>query len=200
VPLQRRFLLDPALLRSWLLIAAGSILVVAAVGHLVSEAASTTRRWGTTRPVLVVRRPVAAGHPLAGSVEVAQWPLALVPEGSLPSLPRQARARAPLGVGQPITGVSLAPMGPDDPATGRQRVALPLAAAHLRLKRGDVVDVWATYDPSLTGGGVATRRVAVGAIVTSAGERSADVAVRRDDVADVARAAATSTITVVATG
>ena len=204
VPLHRRFLLDPALLRSWLLVAAGVILVAAAVGHLVAEARATTRRWGTTRAILVISRPVGAGADLATATEPARWPVALVPTDAVIQLPAGARAAGPLAVGTPVTKVAVASRssagGALGPGSGRSTIAVALTPAHLTLTRGDTVEIWATYDPSLAGGRSATRRVAGDAVVVSSRDRAAVLAVRRADVGEVARATATATITLVGTG
>ncbi len=197
VPLHRRALADPVGLRSWLLVVASAVLVAALVGHVVSRAEATRRRWGETRPVLVTTRAVRAGAPVRAATEVRPWPLALVPDGALRTAPTgAARAIAALTAGAAVTRASLRPAGRD--GADRPRLAIPLVDAHPPLRPGDEVDVWATTDPSLADGRLATERVARDAIVTHVDEESATVAVRPDEVADLAAATSTSALTLVA--
>ena len=80
----------------------------------------------------------------------------------------------------------------------RRTVALPVPTARLPVTEGDRVDVWATADPaSVADGAPLTRRVAVGARVAAAAEGSVIVEVAPRDVAALADAAATATITLV---
>jgi hypothetical protein len=186
-------------LRRWLLAVALAVTTAAVIGSVVDRAQAVRHRWGPTRAVLVLDHPVDAGDPLAGASAPARWPAALVPDGALAHLPAGARAAAPATAGSPLTRAAVAS---DDPGTGsgRRRVALPAGSARLPLQRGDRVDVWATTDPSLTDGGLATRRVAVGALVVAEGGRTVVVAVEPGEVADVAGAAALATLTLVGTG
>lgn len=199
LPLHRRAVADPAVFRRWLLVVALATLTALLTNRLLTETGRTRERWGRTRPVLVLRHPVAAGDPLAGSVETVRWPVALTPRRAVTTLPSEARAAGPLDRGAPVTAAAVAPA--DLGRSGdRRRVAVPVGAARLPLARGDRVDVWATVDPSLTRGRLATRRIADDAIVASAGNRSVVVAVDPREVADVAEAAALATVTLVATG
>lgn len=200
VPLPRRLLLDPVVLRSWLLLAAGTVVVVAAVAHLVTGAEDTRRAWGRTRPVLVASRAVPLGAPLAGAVSTRRWPEALVPRGALRSLPDGATAAGTLTAGVPVTEAALDHDAAKTGGPDRRLVALPTGDARLPLARGDRVDVWATFDPSLAGDRPTTRRVAIEAVVTSSSSRALVVGIRPAEVPDVAEATTTATITLVAAG
>ncbi len=203
LPLHRRLLADPAVFRRWLLVVALAFLTSGLTGHLLDGASDARHRWGQTRPVLVVSQPVATGALLAGSVRTERWPLALLPDGPLGSLPAAARAAGPMAAGSPVTRAALrrsGATGSDPTAAGRQRVAVPAGTVRLPLTRGDRVDVWATVDPTLSSGRLTTHRVAEAAVVTSASARSVVVAVHTGEVPQLAEAAALATITLVATG
>lgn len=199
LPLHRRPFADPAALRRWLLVAALALAAAAVTGSVLTRAESARRRWGTTRPVLVVERELAAGDALADAVTEARWPTALVPAGAVARLPADAVAAGPLAPGSAVAAALVA--DPGDPlAADRRRVALPVGVARLPVEVGDRVDVWATVDPSISGAELATSRVAVGAVVTEAGTDAVVVAVDPDEVAAVAEAAALATVTVVGSG
>lgn len=197
LPLHQRALADPAALRRWLLVAVLASTTTVITARVLAGAEAARQQWGQTRSVLVVERRVAAGQALAAAVGETRWPLALIPDGALAHLPAGAEAVGPLGPGTLITETLVAQPGSAG-RTGRRRVALPTGAARLPLDQGDRVDVWATVDPSLAGGRLTTRRVAVDAVVTSAGSRSVVVAVTAHEAAEVAEAAALATVTIVA--
>lgn len=199
VPLHRRILLDPVALRSWLLVGAAAVVVAALVGHVVSRAEATRRRWGETRSVVVAGRPIPAGGRLAGATEVRTWPVALVPIGAVRAgeVDDDARATMPVTAGSVLTTRALGPIRSSDPASGRPRLAIPLGRTHPPLRRGDRVEVWATTDPSLTNGRLSTDRVVGRAMVTAVDDASATLAVSPEEVPEMAEAVTISTITVV---
>lgn len=199
VPWHRRLLLDLAALRSWAIAVVLAVVVAAGVGRVVSRAQVAEDRWGRSRSLLVATRPVRAGDPMAGSVRLTSWPAGLVPVGWPTTLAAGARATEPLAAGAPVTPSTVSKLGPDGEAAGpgRRRVAIAVGDAPLPLRRGGRVDVWATTDPSLNDG--ATRRVATGAVVASAGSRTVVVAVRASEVAAVTEAITLATVTLVDT-
>lgn len=198
VPLHRRITLDPAALRSWLLIGAAAVVVAALVGHVVSQAEAARRRWGETRPVLVADRAIAVGGHLRGATSWHRWPVAVLPKGALRALPQGARAGVAMSPGSVLTRASVRRVVGDRGGGGdRRRLAVPLGAARPQLRIGDRVDVWATTDPSLSNGHLSTNRVADTAVVTSIDDRSATVAVKPAEVPAVAEATSVATITLV---
>lgn len=197
LPWHRRVLADPGLIRRWAVVALLSVFTATLVQRVVSDAEAVRRRWGDTRSVLVLERTVAVGDPLAGAVTTVRWPVALTPSDAYRRLPPGARAGAIAGAGLPVT-----PALVDQRGTGARRgsrlMAVPVDTTALPLEVGDQVDVWATTDPSISGRGLATRRVAIDALVASSGPRAVVVEVEPDEVAAVTEAVALSTVTLVA--
>ncbi|MCU1369288.1 MAG: Flp pilus assembly protein RcpC/CpaB, partial [Ilumatobacteraceae bacterium] len=84
----------------------------------------------------------------------------------------------------------------EDDGPQHRTVPVPIGDAGLPVRAGDRVDVWATGDPSTsTDGRAATHRVASGARVAAASDRSVVLEVTPGQVEAVAAAAATATIT-----
>ncbi|CAN5902268.1 hypothetical protein BH23ACT2_BH23ACT2_25630 [soil metagenome] len=198
LPLHRRALADPVVLRRWLLVAVLAASAGGLTGRVVADADAARRRWGETRTVLVADRPVEAGDPLDAAMVEARWPVALVPDDALGRLPEGARAAAPLATGSPVTDVAVAG-GADGGGDGRQLLALPPGLTPLPLAVGDRLDVWATVDASLADGTLSTRQVVTGATVVSADDAAVVVAVEPDSVAELTEAVALATLTLVAT-
>ena len=196
VPWHRRVLRDPAAVRYWLLVGAVALVLATVVGRSLDRAESTRRGWGRTRLVLIAARPIRTDEPLAGAVRRERWPTGLVPPAALTALRPDARAVGPLDPGTPITSASLA----DQHRADHRTVAVALPDAHLPVEPGDVVDVWATTDPSLVADGEqATRRVAVRVRVEAVRDASVVLVVAPAQVAALADAASTATISLVGT-
>ena len=192
--------MDRAALRYWTSVAIAAVLLAGLVGHAVSTAGQAQQRWGRTRPVLQTTGPVRAGAALDGATRIVRWPIALVPTHALAELPPGARAAAPLDRGTALTE-SLVDQRRAGSAPTRRTVAVALDQAPLPVTDGDRVDVWSSADPSTVADGHAvTRRVASGALVEHAGRHVVVLSVVPADVAKVADAAATGTITLVGTG
>ena len=213
-PLHRRLRLDAASVRTWGLLLLAGVLVAVSVAHALDRAGAAERRWGRRGPVLVAARPIRAGAHLGRSVTVQQWPVGLIPPDALRALPPNGSATrtiGPVGAGTPITATVLERSGSagstppgggrasgGSDAAARRRVAVPVGEARLPVHRGDRVDLWATADPSLTGGHLSTSRLARGATVVAVSSRAVVVAVRTGEVPAVAAAVATATVTLVA--
>jgi Flp pilus assembly protein CpaB len=179
--------------RRWLLVAALAWLLVALVDGAVDRAEAAEARWGRTRRVWVADRPVAGGDRLAGAVRSRSWPAALVPDAALARVPDEARAASAIDPGAPLTAASI-----EVRTTERRTVAVPVPEARLPVEAGDRVEVWATSDPAaVADGDRATRRVATGARVASASDRTVVLEVRPSQVEALADAAASATLTLV---
>lgn len=198
VPLHRRIRQDPAAVRHWALVTALAVALAWVVTSAIDEAAAERDRWGRTAPVWVATRPVRAGDPLTDAVRAQHWPTSLIPPAALRQAPGEQRAAVPIDDGAALTRTMV-----ERTRTTRRAVAVPLPAAHLPVDEGDRVDVWATPGPSEiegTGTAAPTRRVAVDARVVRPGDGSVVLSVEPGEVAAVAGAAATATITLVGVG
>lgn len=201
-PLVRRLLADPGALRRWLLVLALAATASLTTSSIISAADEARDRWDTTRPVVVTTSPLQRGDTLSGSLAVAEWPAALAPDGAVSSLADvgdDARAAGPMAAGAPVTGAGTVRSGTTE-ADDLRRVAIAHGPAPLPVRAGDRVDVWATYDPSLAGSGLQTRRVASGAEVVTVDDRVTVVAVETDDAASVTEAVALATVVLVGVG
>jgi Flp pilus assembly protein CpaB len=109
----------------------------------------------------------------------------------------------PLLAGQTVLAGHLAPDGVAGVAAllpaGSRAVAVPSGGASPPVRRGDTVDVLATFDPQVTGAGDPTLTVAVDALVVDVGPDSATVAVTPEQAKAVAFAVSHGTITVAIT-
>ena len=201
-----RFRLSRTPLGFWLAVALLALLTGLVVAHLVGRAAALADRYGPLRPVVVAARPVERGAEIeASDVALRQLPAAFLPPGAMASVaPVVGRtAVVPLLVGQVVMGGQLAPEGLSGVAAllppGTRAVAVPAAGASGLVRRGDVVDVLATFDPAAGAGGDATLTVAADALVVDAGEDAATVAVTPEEAKAVAFAVSHGTITLAVT-
>ncbi len=172
---------------------------------LVSRAQVTTSRYGHQRAVVVATREVAAGQALRpGDVEVREMPAAFLPAGALTVAPLGRTVVVPLFPGEVVIAAKLAPKGLSGVAAllppGTRAVAVPTGGASAPVRRGDVVDVLASFDPSTTGSGEPTVTVAVGALVVDVGDDVVTVAVLPEEASRVAFAVAHGVVTLALTG
>lgn len=175
-----------------------ALLTALLVHGSLERAAAAEAAYGTTRPVVVVSRPVPAGAALtARDVTVADWPVALAPEGALDRLPHPATATVALLPGEPLLADRVAGHGRTGPAAllgrGERAVVVPLAVTGLPLEVGDSVDVIAggVYGGGPDGDlpvGPDASVVAAGARVLTVLDEQVVVAVRAATAVDVAAA------------
>ena len=126
-----------------------------------------------------------------------QRPAKQLPAGALSSIPSGRSVSGPVARGEILTSVRLEDRSAPE-RRGSVAMAVPLGDAPLAVRPGDRVDVYATYDPSLTPeGGAATSRVADHAEVMRSNRSSITVSVRDAEVTRLATAVARSTLTVV---
>jgi len=197
----------------WTAAGALALLTGLVVARLVGAAQAEADRYGSPRSVAVAVRLVPAGEVVsAGDVEVRRVPAAFVPRGALPSPPVGRTVVVPLFPGEPVLRAKLAPEGLGGVAAllprGTRAVAVPTGGASAPVRRGDVVDVLATFDPATSstpgsGGGPGqepTFPVATGARVVDVGPETATVAVSPEQARRVAFAAAHGVVTMALTG
>lgn len=186
---------DRALRRRRLLAATAAITSAGLVWFGLAGARSAGPDRTTTRPIVVVAEAVAAGAPIGPHLETVDWPVDLVPDGTFtdPGELADRHAIVPVPAGSPLTTALVT----DDPAVRRDEIAVRIDPHTPALDEGDVIDVWATFDPSLAGGGATTRRIARDVTVVSVDEETTMIAVEPDDTPTVVEATVLATITLV---
>lgn len=185
----------------WLIALSVATLTTLLVSGLVGRVDSAAARWGDLRPVVVATSDIAAGDEIApGDVTVEERPAALLPDDAVDEVPVGRRASADIAAGEPIVATRVAPGG-----TGRlaallpprtRGLAVPLDRARIAVEVGDVVDLLATFDPTLAGDGDPTFTVAAGARVIAVEEEAVTVAVAEREAAPVAFALAHGVVTI----
>jgi Flp pilus assembly protein CpaB len=184
----------------WAVAGCIALLTALLVGNLAASAADARARWEPGAPVLVARRPVAAGATVSSAdVEARRLPPAAVPEGALHRLPPGGRAAVDLHAGEVLladrvgTGSAVAARLP-----ARTRgVAVP-ADGGLPVRVGDRVDVLATFDAEVAGD-APTFAVARRALVVHVSKDAVTVAVSEASAPRVAYALAAGAVTLVLT-
>ena len=176
-----------------------ALLTALVVGGLVTRAEAARAHWGDARPVVVATRTLRPGDVL-GDEDVAteRWPAGLVPDDAVEGAPVGAVVAAPIFEGQPLVRGQLAPDGLAGVAAllppGTRALAVPVGST-LPVHVGDVVDVLATFDPTIAPDEDPTFAVAEAATVVGVGDDAVTVAVDAEDATRVAFAIAEGTVT-----
>lgn len=189
----------------WVTVVALACVTAATVSRLVGRAGAEAARFGHLRPVVTAVSPLEVGAVVRpGDVAVRSVPAAFLPEGAL------AMASAAIGRtvvvalfrGAAMVAGNLAPDGMAGIAAllpvGARAVAVPTGAESVPLRRGDRVDVLATFDPPQPGE-EPTFPVAEGALVVDVGPEAASLAVGADEAKRVAYALAAGRVTLTVT-
>jgi Flp pilus assembly protein CpaB len=177
-----------------------AFLLVAATGltvsSLVGRASALASRWGAPERVAVATRSLPAGAVVAsGDVVLRDVPSGLVPTGAVRRPPVGRALLAPLARGEVVTDARLAGEGVGGLAAllpdGARALAVPVGPGTPPLRRGDRVDVLATFE-----GDEPTFAVASGAAVLAvAPGKAVTVAVTADEAPRVAFALAQGAVT-----
>lgn len=199
----RRLTRSPALF--WVAVAALAALTWSVVAGSLGRAQAAAERYGSTRAAVVATRFVERGATVGrGDLATRQVPAAFLPDGAVAEMTSvQGRtAVSPLYPGQAVVGDQLAPEGLRGIAAllppGTRAVAVPTSGATAPLRKGDLVDVLATLDPS--GGQEPTFPVASGATVVDVGAEAATVAVSPEEAKRVAFAVTQGAVTLAVGG
>ncbi|MDQ3570377.1 MAG: hypothetical protein M3396_07090 [Actinomycetota bacterium] len=173
------------------------------VARLVREANTRAERLGGLREVPVAARAVDAGQVVSPvDVVMRRLPAAALPEGPVAASPAHHAALVPLLPGEVLLEAKLAPWGVQGVAAlvppGRRALAVPATRGGLSLRRGNHVDVLATFDTT-EGDTEPTFAVATSALVVDVSEESVTVAVSPDEASRVALATARGTVTLAVT-
>lgn len=183
----------------WSLVALLAAAPAVVVGLQYAEARRAREAWLDRRSILVTRHAVSIGDVLdAGDVETRPWPVALLPEGALDSLPAPAVAAAPMAAREPVVSSRLgrpasSPVAALVPA-GARAVAVPRGTAPLPLAVGDTVDVISALDAE------AASVVATSAQVVHVDASTAVVSVEADELPATAAAIVTGGVTLALSG
>lgn len=184
------------------------VLLAVAVGMAVhrttARAAAVTAQLGETTRVALAQRDVAVGQRLEpGDVTLVDRPVAHVPPGAVADDPTGETVREALHPGEIVLERRLAVEGRSGAAAlvpeGWRAVAVPVLDAPLPARRGDTVDVVASYDPTLVERDP-SRVVAAGAVVVAVTDEAVTVAVPSPRVTDVAFALANGIVTLALAG
>lgn len=204
----------------WIATTAVAVLTMITVARSLEAAKATTARWGPTRNVVVALHRIDIGQVIARTdVEVRAMPASVLPTGVFATNPANAVGRVavlPIEEGEVLLATKLAPEGLRGAAAllpaGRRALAIPSGpTGRPPVRVGDVVDVLATFDPSISGeapraadseGEAApTFPVATRALVLHV-DRAADtvtVAVTAEEAPRLAYALSTATVTLALT-
>jgi Flp pilus assembly protein CpaB len=202
LPLRR---LSRSPLAYWAAVVALALLTASTVAHLVNHAGAEAARYGRLRPVVTAVHDVEVGAVVrSADVVVRSVPAAFLPEGAVgaPSAVLGRTVVVPLFRGASVVVGNLAPDGLQGLAAllpaDSVAVAVPTGTASVPLRRGDRVDVLATFD-SPAPGEEPTFAVAESALVVDVGPEAASVAVAPEAARRVAYAVAAGTVTLAVT-
>lgn len=203
-PAPARFpILRPPPLRL-VLVAVLAVVVALAVHRSTSAAAEVADRLGTTAPAVVARHDLHAGDAIgAGDVAVVERPVAHLPDGAVAHDPTGRTVTATVHAGEILVTGRLA--GEDRGGTvalvpeGWRAVAVPVLDAPLPLRPGELVDVVASFDPTLVERDPSVV-VAGEVVVVDVSDDAVSVAVPRSRVTDVAFALTNGIVTLALVG
>lgn len=189
----------------WVAVVALAAFTAFTVAGQVGRAEAQAARYGRLRPVVTATRPVEVGAVVRpADVVVRSMPAAFLPEGSLATTGAVVGRTVvvPLFRGTAVLAAQLAPEGLEGLAAllpaGARAVAVPTGTAAVALRRGDRVDVLATFDPP-PAGEEPTFPVAEAALVVDVGPEAVAVAVAPEEALRVAYAVAAGVVTLVLT-
>ena len=189
----------------WVAVVALAAFTASTIAGQVNRAGAHAAQYGRLRPVVTAARAVEVGTVVRSSdVVVRAMPAAFLPEGVVTTTDAVVGRTVivPLFRGSPVVAGQLAPDGlaglaallPD----GGRAVAVPTGPASVALRRGDRVDVLATFDPPPAGEDP-TFAVAQAALVVDVGPEAVAVAVQPEEAVRVAYAVAAGVVTLVLT-
>ena len=189
----------------WAAVVALAAFTASTIAGQVDRAGAQVARYGRLRQIVIAARAVEVGAVVrSADVVVRSMPAAFLPEGAVGATGDVVGRTVvvPLFKGTPVVAGQLAPDGLEGvaallPAGGRA-VAVPTGPASVALRRGDRVDVLATFDPP-PAGHAPTFPVAETALVVDAGPEAVTVAVAPEEALRVAYAVAAGVVTLVLT-
>ncbi len=186
--MRRRLLRSPVVF--WLAATVLALFTATVVQGSLARADTEARRFGSFRVAVVARHAVAVGDAVhAADVTVERVPAAFLPDDHLTAPPVGRTVVVALFPGQAVVRGQLAPDGVEGVAAllpaGTRAVGVPTDAARPPVRRGDLVDVLATFDQP-TGDAAPSLAVATGARVVAVSHDAVTLAVDDDRVDEVA--------------
>lgn len=183
----------------WMLVVAAAALTAAFIVDRTAAADGAREQWGERRPVVVATADLVPGQVLGdGDTTIAAWPVALLPDDTLASVPAGAVVAQPIGAGEPVRRRRIGRTGAGPVAAllpiGTRGVTVAVGDAPPPVSPGDRVD--------LVTAGLASNGslVAADALVVAVDERSVVVAVRVAELPAVATALVDGTVVVAISG
>lgn len=181
-----------------------AVMVALAVHRTTSAAADVTERLGTTVTVAVAQRELAPGHAIEGrDVVFIERPAAHLPDGAVTDDPVGRVVATAVHANEVLVTHRLAGEGRDGaialiPPDWRA-LAIPVVDAPVPARPGDLVDVVASFDPSVV---VQDPSVVVAGevVVVDVSDDAVTVAVPAGRVTDVAFALANGIVTLALVG
>jgi pilus assembly protein CpaB len=189
----------------WVAVVALAAFTASTIAGQVNRAGAQAAQYGRLQSVVTAARDVEIGTVVrSADVMVRAMPAAFLPEGAVTATDDVVgrTVRVPLFRGSPVVVGQFAPDGLEGLAAllpdGGRAVAVPTGPASVALRRGDRVDVLATFDPP-PAGEAPTFPVAEAALVVDIGPEAVAVAVAPQEAVRVAYAIAAGVVTLVLT-
>jgi len=189
----------------WAVVVALAAFTASTIAGQANRAGAQVAQYGRLRPVVTAARSVEVGSVVrAADVVVRPMPASFLPEGALTATDDVVGRTVvvPLFRGSAVVVGQLAPDGLEGIAAllpaGARAVAVPTGPASVPLRRGDRVDVLATFDPP-PAGQAPTFPVAEAAVVVDVGAEAVAVAVGPEQAVRVAYAVVAGVVTLVLT-
>ena len=189
----------------WVAVVALAAVTASLVARQVDTAGAQAALYGRLRPIVLATHTVEIGSVVrAADVAVRSMPAAFLPTGALATTDVVVgrTVAVPLFQGSAVLAGHLAPDGLEGVAAllpaGTRAVAVPAGPASVVVRRGDRVDVLATFDPP-PAGEEPTFPVAEAAPVLDVGPEAVTVAVAPEEAKRVAYAVAAGVVTLTLT-
>lgn len=188
----------------WVVAAVLAAVTALTVARLVGRAEEAAARFGHLRPTLVATRELSPGTSIApGDTELRPLPAGLRPPEALERPVEGVVVTSTVHAGEIVLAGRLVP-GDRSPAAallppGTRGLAVPAGPGTIPLRRRDVVDVLATFDPSAVGDADPTVAVARDALVVDTADEAVTVAVTEAQAPRVAFALTAGAVTLALT-
>ncbi len=181
-----------------------ALFAAAVVHRATASAAEAADALGATQTVAVAQRYIAVGAEIGhGDVALVDRPIGHVPADAVVEDPTGRTARAAVGAGEILVAARLAGEGRSGAAAlvpeGWRALPVPTIDTPVPVEPGDLVDVIASFDPSVVPDDP-SRFVATDAVVVDVSDEAVTVAVTPSRTTAVAHALANGIVTLALVG